>query len=63
MKFLIMQFSPASCDFLPLGPNILLRTMFLSAHNLFSFSVVRYVISHFVSIICIISYKFNMKLY
>jgi hypothetical protein len=33
MKLLIMQFSPTSCLFIPLGPNILLNTLFSNTTN------------------------------
>jgi len=36
MKFLIMQSSPASRHFRPLGPNILLSTLFSNTLNLCS---------------------------
>jgi hypothetical protein len=36
MKLLIMQSSPASCHFLPSGPNILLSTLFSNTLNLCS---------------------------
>jgi hypothetical protein len=33
MEFLIVQFSPSFCHFTPLGPNILLSTLFSNTLN------------------------------
>jgi hypothetical protein len=46
MQLLIMQFSPASCHFIPLRPNILLNTLFSNTLNLCSSLNVRDQVSH-----------------
>jgi hypothetical protein len=46
MKLLIMQLSPASCHFIPLGPNILLGTLFSSTLSLCSSLNVRDQVLH-----------------